>query len=159
MLNILTFINIALVLTAIVSGTKVLVGLLTGELFDKWAVLFLKCSLVASVAALLFQFHHLLPVQKASMLSVYTAGIAILAWRKYHLAGIWQPVFALSTAIVLYLNVLVAVTQILSHTQLPDGPAQLRPAFLVTQIFIAILFVGFGIRALKEFHGRPTHTL
>ncbi len=122
MLNILTFINIALVLTAIVSGTKVLVGLLTGELLDKWAVLFLKCSLVASVAALLFQFHHLLPVQKISMLSIYISGIAILAWRKHHLVRIWRQVFVVSTTIVLCLNVLVVVTQIFTHTQLLSGP-------------------------------------
>ena len=45
------------------------------------------------------------------MLSVYVSGASILAWRKFHLTGIWNRIFSLSTIVILYLSVLVAIAQ------------------------------------------------
>jgi hypothetical protein len=85
---ILTFIYIGLELIAIGAGVIVLFGLLMGILLNKWAVLFLKCSLATSVTVLLFPFEHFTLTQEASMLSVYGAGVAVLAWRKFQLMGV-----------------------------------------------------------------------
>jgi outer membrane protein, multidrug efflux system len=48
-MSILRYVYVACDLLAIGAGTIVLFGLLTGELLDKWAALFLKYSLVASL--------------------------------------------------------------------------------------------------------------
>jgi hypothetical protein len=109
-----TLLLVAFRLIAISSGAIVLFGLLTGGLLEKWAVLFLRSSLAASVTGLLFSFHPFQPfthTQGIFALSVYVVGGATVAWRKYRLAGVWCSVFALTATIVLYLNVAVAITQ------------------------------------------------
>ena len=159
-LNILTYIHVALVLIAIGSGAIVLFGLLIGYLLDKWAVLILRCSLAASVTGLVFPFHHLLPTHGVSMLSVYVSGAVILAWRKHHLSGIWRSIFAMTTTVVLYLNVVVAVTLIFKHMSSfrALAPPQSEPTFLVTQFLVMVVFVVLGIRAVKGFHDKQTHS-
>lgn len=78
-MNILTSLHVLLVLLAIGSSGVVLKGLLTRDLIEASAVRFFRCSLAASLAGLPFPFHHLTETQKASMLSVYASGAAILA--------------------------------------------------------------------------------
>ncbi len=161
MLSILTFIHLAFALIAISSGAIVLFGLLTRELLDKWAVLYLRCSLAASVTGFAFPFDHLPLTHKVSMLSVYVAGAVILAWRKYHLAGVWRPIFAMTTTAVLYLNVFVATTEVFKDeppfTALAPTPSE--PTFLVAQFLVLVLFVVLGIIAGKRFHNPPTYLL
>ena len=65
--RILTFIYFGLELIAIGAGAMTLFRLLTGLLPNKWAVLFLKCSLVASVTALLIPFKHFTLTQEADL--------------------------------------------------------------------------------------------
>ncbi len=157
MLTILTAIHIAFSLLAIGSGAVVLSGLLTGKLFGKWALIFLKCSLITSVIGLFLPFHPLqgfTPTQTAFMLSVYAAGVATLAWRKYHLAGIWRSIFALAATIVLYLNsvaFLVQVFELVSHSRMPVF-SRPGPTLMVAQILFMAFFVGLGIVAAKRFH-------
>src|SRR5260370_14854084 len=107
--NIFTFLNLVFDLVAIAFGVKGLFGLICGELLDKCAVRFLRCSLAASLIGLLVPLHPFLPIQAISMLSVYVAGAGILAWRRYHLAGAWRSIFALTATIVLYLDAAVVV--------------------------------------------------
>src|ERR1700674_1090478 len=121
-LSILTFICFVLGLIAIGTGTMVLFGLLTGILLNKWAVLFLKCSLAASLTGLLISFKHFTLTQGISMLSVYLAGVAVWAWHKFHLTGVWRSVFASSTTLVLYLNIVVAITQVFERISLFKPP-------------------------------------
>jgi hypothetical protein len=157
--SILTSIYIVLGLIAISAGAMVLFGLLTGILLKKWAVLFLKWSLATSVTALLFPFEHLTLTQKASMLSIYGAGVAVLAWRKFQLVGVWQSIFAWSITLVLYLNIVVAITQVSKRLLLfkPPIPAQFNPPFLVTHSVVLAIFVVLGTIAVKRFRNEPTH--
>jgi hypothetical protein len=158
-MNIITFLHVVSAQVAIASGAKVWRGLISGELLAKWAVRFLRCSLVASLIGLLIPLHPFLPIQAISMLSVYVSGTAILAWRRYHLAGAWRSIFALTATIVLYLNVAVVVAQgfklvipIMALT-----PASAQPAFLVTQFLVMAVLVVLGILAVKGFQNRPVH--
>jgi hypothetical protein len=157
--NILTFIYIVLGLIAIGAGTMVLFGLLTGLLSNKWAVLFLKCSLAASVTGLLIPFKHFTLTQEAAMLSVYGAGVAVLAWRKFHFMGVWKSIFAWSITLVLYLNIVVAITQVFKRISLfnPPIPTQFDLPFLVTQSVVLTIFVVLGIVAVKRFRHKPIH--
>jgi energy-converting hydrogenase Eha subunit C len=137
-----------------------LVGLLNRELLYKWTTLFLEYTVATGVTGLLFSIHHFMPVQKLSMLSVYASGIAVLAWRKFHLVGIWRSIFAFTTTFVLYLSVVVAINQAfeltLQFTALATRQAVLT--FLFTQLLVTVLFVVIGILAVKRFHSsRSTH--
>jgi hypothetical protein len=157
--SILTFIYFGLELIAIGAGAMALFGLLTGLLPNKWVVLFLKCSLVASVTALLIPFKHFTLTQEAAMLSVYGTGAAVLAWRKFHFMGVWQSIFVWSITLVLYLNVVVAITQVLKRISpfKPLNPTQFDMPFLATQSVVLAVFVVLGIVAVKRFKHKPIH--
>jgi len=133
--------------------------LITGSLPNKWAVLFLKCSLVASVTALLVPFQHFTLTQEAAMLSVYGTGAAVLAWRKFHFMGVWKSIFAWCITLVLYLNIVVAFTQAFKRISQfkPMNPTQFDMTFLVTQSVVLAIFVVLGIVAVKRFKHKPTH--
>jgi hypothetical protein len=157
--SILISIYIVLGLIAIGAGTMVLFSLLTGLLLNKWAVLFLKCSLAASVTGLLIPFKHFTLTQEVSMLCVYGAGVAVLAWRKFRLIGVWQSIFAWSITLVLYLDIVVAITQAFERISLfkPPIPTQFDLPFLVTQSVVLAIFVVLGIAAAKRFRHKPIH--
>jgi hypothetical protein len=157
--SILTFIYFGLELIAIGAGAMALFRLLTGLLPKKWAVLFLKCSLVASVTVLLIPFKHFTLTQEAAMLSVYGTGVAVLAWRKFHFIGVWQSIFAWSITLVLYLNIVVAITQAFRRISRfnPPIPTQFDLPFLATQSVVLAIFVMLGMVAVKRFRHKPTH--
>jgi len=157
--SVLTFIYFGLELIAIGAGAMALFRLITGSLPNKWAVLFLKCSLVASVTALLVPFQHFTLTQEAAMLSVYGTGAAVLAWRKFHFMGVWKSIFAWCITLVLYLNIVVAFTQAFKRISQfkPLNPTQFDMTFLVTQSVVLAIFVVLGIVAVKRFKHKPTH--
>lgn len=162
-LSILTCFHLLFALIAIGSGAIVVVGLLTQELLDEWAVRFLKYSLATSVTGLLFQlfpFHHLTSTHRASMLSVYLSGAAILAWRKFHLSGTWSSIFVMSISVVLYLDLLVVMVQVFNHipSLMALAPTQSESPFVVTELVVLMPFVIYGIVAAKRFHYDPPHS-
>ena len=160
-MSILRFVYAVCDLFSIGAGTIVLLGLLTGELIAKWAALFLKCALATSVTGLFFPLHDLTLVQRCSMLSVYGSGMAILAWRKFHLSGVWCSIFAFTITIVLYLNVVVAIDGVLEQMSRFTGlaAAQSEQTFRATQFLVMLLFAVIGIVAVKKFHNRGAHSL
>jgi hypothetical protein len=157
MFSIFAFIHVLFNLMAIGAGATVLFGLLTGEFLRKWAIRFFEMSLFASITSFTFSEHHLRPAEEASMLSVYVAGLAILAWRKYRLAGVWSSVFAATATMILYLNVFVAIDHAFGHIgALPA--AHSMNALLVMQLLVAVFFVVLETRAVKRFHAKQTHS-
>ena len=143
-------------LISIGAGTRVLFGLLTGELLDKWAVLFLRYTLAASITGLLLSLLDFTLVQGCSVLTVYMSGMAILAWRKFHLSGIWRSIFAWTITIVLYLNVVAAIDQVFEQIFPITGtaPAQSELASRATQFVVMLPFTVIGVIAVKRFQDR-----
>jgi hypothetical protein len=124
---------------------------LTGRPFMRWSIVFLKCSLVASAAGLLFPFHHFLPAHWAAMSGIYIAGMAVLASRKYHLVGIWGSIFAGCTMLVFSLNILVAIAHVFTMLIAP----QHKPLFLITE-FLAMLFLAsFDLLIVRRYRTLP----
>lgn len=167
MLSIFAFIHDLLNLMAICAGTTVLFGLLSGEFLRNWSIRFLEASLFASITSLLasitsvtYSARHLRPSEEASMLSVYVAGAAILAWRKYHLAGVWSSVFAATATMILYLNVFVAIDHVFGNIGALKAlsPAHSMNTPLVTQLLVAVIFVVLETRAVERFHAKPSHS-
>jgi hypothetical protein len=159
-LSILTFIHLAFCLLAIGAGIKVMSGLFAGALIEKWAVAFFRCALAASVTGLLFSFRHLSYSHWIAMSSVYVSGAAILAWRKFHLDGIWRSICAFCIPIVLSLNILLVTAQ--AFKLIPAlrilSPTQSEPVFLVSQISVLILFAVLGAISAKRFRSRANQS-
>src|ERR1700677_1034629 len=158
-LNILTFLHVVSALVAIGFGAIVLVGILTRELLNKWPVRFSECRLVGNLTGMLFPFHQFLPTHWAYMLSVYLSGAAVLAWRKFHFAGIWSSIFAMSIPIVLYLDVLAVIVQVFKHipSLMALAPTLSESPFLITEFVVVMPFVMYGIVAATRFHHEPPH--
>lgn len=158
MSRIFTFVYVACDLVAIGTGAAVVFGLLRGKLPGKVTVLFLRYALITSVIGLLFPFPHFALTQKEqiSMVSVYVSGVAILAWRKYNLAGIWRSIFALATTIVLYLSVLAAIGQVFKHVTLFNSLVleQFKSPIFVIHVVITLFFVVLGVAASSRVHKR-----
>ena len=88
------------------------------------------------------------------MLSVYASGMAILAWRKFHLSGVWCSIFAFTITVVLYLSVVVAIDGVFEQMFRFTGlaPAQSEQTFRAVQFLVMLLFAVIGIVAVKELH-------
>ncbi len=157
-MSILGWIQVALGLLAIGTGAMVLRGFLLVTLSGNRVVTFLRYSLIASLAGLFPLTGHLSPIQRICMLSVYCSGTIILAWRKFHLAGLWRAVFAFLIVAVLYLNVASVSIQLLNHYPL-FAMAATEPGSLlgIVQFFLASAFAILGVLALRMCHAQRTN--
>jgi hypothetical protein len=153
------WIHVLLGLLAIGSGTIVLQGVMKVELSWNPVARFLRYSLIASVAGLLPLTPQLSPIQGICMLSVYCAGAVILAWRKFHLAGLWRPVFAFFIVACFYLNV-VSVSFRLCKDSLPFEMASMESGspFEVAQFLFASVSAVLGVLAVRKCHTQPQRT-
>jgi hypothetical protein len=158
-MKILVWINLAFGVLATGYGTLVVRGVLRRSLRGKWPTRFLACSLLASLAGLLPFTLHLAPIQQICMVTVYCTAVAIAAWLKFHLFGIWRPVFALSVTAVLYLDVVSWAVQLFTNSRLfATALAGPLSAFHVIQFVFAALFVVLGVLAVKKCHAEPTRS-
>lgn len=160
-LGILRFVHVVFGLIAIGAGVLVLYGMFLGRLLNKGVVIFLKCALAVSVTGLLFPFHSFLPTHWAAMLGIYLSGMAVLAWRKFHLAGGWSLVFALSIIILLCLNIAVSIAHIFRFMPIFKtlAPTQSKLLFFVSELIAMLPFAGLCIFAFKRFRKRSINSL
>jgi hypothetical protein len=158
-MKIFEWIQVVLGLLAIGSGAIVLRGVLRVALNGSRVVRFLEYSLIAGVAGLLPLTHHLSPTQGICMLSVYCAGAVVLAWRKFHLAGLWRPVFAFSIVAVLYLNVVSVSIQLFNHSPLfAMAATESGSHFEIAQFFLASAFAVLGLLSVRMCHAQRTNS-
>ena len=157
-MKILGWIHVVLGLLAIGSGAIVLHGVLKVALSCNQVVRFLRCSLLASVAGLLPLTRHPSPIQGICMLSVYCVGAVVLAWRKFHLVGLWRPVFAFLIVAVLYLNVLSVSIRLFAHPALfAMASTESGPCLEIAQFLFASVFTVLGVLAVRMCHAQRTH--
>lgn len=158
-LSILTFMHFAFSLLAIGAGANVISGLFAGVLIEKWAVAFFRCALAASMTGLLYSLQHLSHFPWISMSLVYVTGAAVIAWRKFHLTGLWRSICAFSATIAFCLNILLFAAYIFNHIPALKAlaPTQSEPVFLVSQLVLIGLFVVLGMIAARRFRGVSFH--
>lgn len=156
-MNLLIWINAAFGVLATAFGLVVVHGVLRGSLRRKWPTRFLECSLVASLSGLLPFARHLAPMQDICMLSVYCSAAAVAAWLKFHLLGLWRPVFALSVTAVLYLDLVSGSIQLFTVAHTFNRPFE-EPAwvFHALQFGLASVFAALGAMAMKKCYAEPT---
>ena len=104
-----------------------------------------------------FPFDHLLPSHKVGILSLLVLAVAIIARYVFHLAAAWRGIYVVSAVVALYLNVFVLVVQLFEKVPAlrAMAPTQKEPPFLLAQLVILALFVGFTIIAAKRFRMAP----
>ena len=157
-MEILGWIQVVLGLLAIGFGAIVLRGVLRAALSGNRVVWFLRCSLIAALAGLLPLTRHLSPIQGICMLTVYCAGAAVLAWRKFRLAGLWRSVFAFFIVAVLYLNVVSVSILLFNYPPVfVMAPAESGSLFEIAQFFFALVFVVLGVLAVRMCRALRTH--
>ena len=148
-----TLLHVAISLVGIVSGLIVLRGLLAGKRLEGWTGLFVATTVATSVTGFGFPFEHLLPSHIVGMISLVVLSIAILARYAFHLSGAWRKVFVIGAVLALYLNVFVLIVQ--GFLKVPAlnalAPTQSEPPFLIAQLAVLALFLGFAICAVKKF--------
>jgi Mn2+/Fe2+ NRAMP family transporter len=81
------------------------------------------------------------------MSAVYVVGVAVLAWRRYHLADIWALILALNIMLVLCLDILVVI----AHVFVMLIPPQPKLSFLITESIVMLLFVVLGIFTARKY--------
>ena len=155
-----TLMHVLISRVGIGSGLVVLYGLLNGKRFDGWTAFYLTTTVATSVTGFAFPFHKLLPSHVVGAISLLVLAVAIVARYGLQLAGGWRPVFVISVALALYLNVFVAVVQ--SFLKAPVlkalAPTQKEPPFMVAQLVVLLIFVGLTILAAKRFHAEQART-
>ena len=159
-LSILTVIHFVFSLAAVYAGAEVLFGLLAGKILGKCTIAFLRCSLAASIAGLLFPFPPLVPTHWLAMLAIYASGAAFLAWCKFGLAGRWRDVYVLSIAMVFCLDVFAAGQAFpLVPTLMERTSTQSKPVPLTVQLGIVVFVAVVGFVLTRKLRNRRTHML
>jgi hypothetical protein len=142
MIPILILFHVLLCCLAIGFGSLTLLGMLRRRLIVGRMIWFLRCSLGSNVAALFLSLHRLIPAQHVAMVSIYAAGLVILAWRAFHFTGAWRPTFAFALAIILYLNIVALSIQM---------PAVCVETWFIFQTALFMAALSTGILAARRF--------
>ena len=145
--------HVVLSLTGIVAGFVVMFGFFGGKRLRVWTALFLLTTVATSVTGFAFPVDHLLPSHIVGAISLVVLAVAIVALFGLHFRGVWRGIYVVSTALALYFNVFVGVTQ--AFLKVPAlhalAPQQTEPPFVVAQLLVLALFILLTVVAVKRF--------
>ena len=148
-----TAVHVVLSLIGIVAGFVVLFSFFRGKRLRVWTALFLLTTVATSVTGFAFPVDHLLPSHIVGVISLVVLAVAIVALFGLHFRGVWRGIYVVSTALALYFNVFVGVTQ--AFLKVPAlhalAPQQTEPPFVVAQLSVLALFVLLTVVAVKRF--------
>jgi hypothetical protein len=152
-----TEVRVAISLLAISAGLLAVLGMLHAKRREGWTILFLLASSVTSASGFLFSSASFGPPHVIGALSLLTLATAITARYGYHLVGAWRWTYVAGAVLALYLDVCVGIVQ--AFEKLPIlralAPTRSEPTFVVTQLVVALSFIGLGWRAAVRFHPEP----
>jgi hypothetical protein len=150
-----TLVHVLISFVGIGAGVLVVYGFLRAKRLDGATAIFLAFTVLTSATGFLYPFTHLLPSHILGVISLVVLAIAILARYVQHMAGAWRWIYVVTSVLALYLNVFVLVVQ--SFMKVPAlhalAPTQKEPPFAVAQIAVMVVFIVFGVFAVKKFHG------
>ena len=149
-----TLIHVIISLVGIGSGLIVLFGMFGGKRMNGLTALFLITTVLTSVTGFGFPFEHVTPGIILGILSLIVLAICIPARYMFHMAGKWRSIYVVTALIALYFNCFVLLVQSFQkvaalHALAPKGN---EPPFLIAEGILLVLFVAFGIQAVKKFH-------
>src|SRR5882724_770987 len=152
-LTIYTIIHTLISLIGILSGLVMLGGWLRGHRLEGWTKLFLITTILTSVTGFGFPFHGFTPAIGVGIISLVVLAIAVYARSSRQLRGAWRWVFVVTAVTALYFNFFVLV--VMSFRRVPAlhalAPTESEPPFQLTQLVVLVLFILFGIIAVRRF--------
>jgi hypothetical protein len=156
-LQLYTFIHVAISLIGILSGIVVLLAMLAAMDLPGWSAWFLATTVLTSVTGFFFPVPHILPSHIVGIISLVVLTPAIYARYGRHLAGHWRWIYVLTAMIALYLNVFVLIFQLFEKVPALSAlaPTQSEPPFKVTNLIVLIVFVVLSVVAAIRFHVQP----
>ena len=151
-----TFVHVVLSVVGIVSGLVVVFGLFAAMRLDAWTALFLVTSTATSATGFVLPSFHLLLSHVVGIVSLVILAVAVVARYAGHLAGAWRAIYAVSAVFALYLNVAVLIVQLFRRVPALHAMAhRVEPPFLLTHLFVLVLFVVLAAVAAKTFRPEP----
>lgn len=149
-----TLVHVVISLIGICSGLVVLFGMFKSKKLEGWTALFLATTILTSVTGFMLPADHLLPSHIVGAISLVVLAVALLALYVKRLTGFWRWLYVVTAVIALYLNDFVLVAQ--SFQKVPFlnalAPTGSEPPFAIAQLVVLVLFVWFGIVAVRSFH-------
>ena len=153
-LSAFTTLHVVISLVAIVVGLAVVFGMFGGHAMAHWTALFLLATILTSVTGFFFPAAKLLPSHIVGLISLAVLGVALFALYSRRLAGSWRWVYVVTAVLALYFNVFVLVAQ--GFMKVPAlnalAPTQAEPPFAIAQGVVMLLFVVFGVIAVRKFY-------
>ena len=152
-LTTLGWIHTLISLVGIATGFVVLNGMFNSQKLPGWTLWFLITTIITNATGFLFPFYRLMPSHIIGALSLVLLALALVALYGKRLAGGWRKVYVITAVASLYFNVFVLIVQL--FRRVPSlaaiAPTQSEPPFGIVQGAVLILFVWFGVRAVKRF--------
>jgi len=155
-----TLVHVILSLIGIFAGIVVLFGMFGSKTLPGWTAIFLVTTILTSVTGYFFPVDKILPSHIVGALSLIALAIAVLAYYRSHVGGSWRWIYVVTAIAALYFNVFVAVVQ--AFAKIPFlhslAPTQSDPPFVVAQLVVLVLFIVFGVIAVRSFHPQASAT-
>jgi len=152
-----TLAHIFISIVGIAAGFGLLAGLVAGQLFPRWAVVFLAATIATSVTGFFFPFHGVTPGIAVGVISLLALTVACDALYVRRLTGVWRRAFVITAVLSLYLNVFVLVVQTFQKNPalVEIAPELTAPPFAITQAAVLGVFVWLGTIAVRRFRADP----
>lgn len=149
-----TLLHVVISFIGIVTGLIVVFGMFGARRLPGWTSLFLISTILTSVTGFMFPFTKLLPSHMTGIVSLVVLAICLLALYSGKAAGAWRWIYVVTAVIALWLNVFVLVVQaFLKVAALKSlAPTQQEPPFLIAQGVVLLVFIVFGVLAVRGFH-------
>ena len=148
-----TLVHVILSLVGIGSGFLVVFGLLAANRLPRLTALFFSSTAATSLSGFLFPFKGFTPGIAVGILSIFVLLVSIVARYGRGLAGHWRGTYVIATALALYFNVLVLITQLFEKVSVLKAlaPTQTEAPFKLTQLVVMALFFLLTTLAFKRF--------
>lgn len=148
-----TAFHVAISLFAIASGFVAWVGIARSKLQDRLMAAFLITTAATSITGYFFARDEILPSHVVGAIALIVLAVTAAARYVYVLRGRWRAVFAAGVVASLWFNVFVLIVQAFLkvpflHSLAPKGS---EPPFAIAQLVVLVLFVVFGVRAVRRF--------
>jgi hypothetical protein len=153
-----TLVHTAISLIGIFAGLVVLYGMFSSKRLEAWTAVFLLTTVLTSVTGFFFPVEKILPSHIVGVLSLLVLAVTLAALYVYRLAGNWRWLYIATAVFALYLNVFVGVVQAFGKVPFLTAlaPTQNDLPFIIAQAAVLLLFIYFGIKALRTFHPEIT---
>ena len=152
----LSVVHALISLVGIATGLVAMAGALNARRLDGWTAVFLVTTIATSATGYLFPVTGVLPSHIVGAISLVVLAVAVFARYSRRLQGGWRSTYVITAMIALYFNVFVLVVQLFG--KVPSlralAPTQTEPPFAVAQVAVLLVFIAFGVVAVRKFRPR-----